>query len=398
MSIFWRTKATPARESRDTVVSDAIHVRGLGAPGSFRVAVSEATAEQVVAFDAGVNLLADVISCLPFVAWTGRGDKQKQARAPRWLDDPGGAGYGLDDWLKQLIYSSAYTGNIILTIESRDGNGGPDVIAVRDWRQVTYRGGWRIGGKLYRREDVIHYRRYPRPGQRFGSSPIERHATSLGLSLASSRFGRNWFDEGAHPQSTLEADDWLDEDEVARLRARIIDPSRGTREPVILGGGLKLKAWQVNPEESQFLQTQGFSSAEACRILGPAIAEILGYATGDSSTYKNRQELTLDFAKFSLDSWLVPIERLMSRLMGGDVTMQGRWVQADRAAVLRTDLLTRYQAARIALGPSEPFATANEVRRPEPGWGPLPWGDDKPTIQGSDPASPTTGAPLGGQQ
>lgn len=395
MSIFWR-RSTPVRTESRGPVSDAIRARGLGGQGSFRVSVSEATAEQVVAYDAGANLLADVISCLPFDVWTGRGDTQQRARAPRWLDDPGGAGYGLDDWLKQVIYSAAYTGNIVLTVESRDGNGGPDVIAVRDWRQVVYRGGWVIAGKSYRREDVIHYRRYPRAGQRFGSSPIERHATTLGISLASSRFGRNWFDDGAHPQSTLEADDWLDEDEVARLRARIIDPSRGTREPVILGGGLKLKAWQVSPEESQFLQTQGFSSAESCRILGPAIAEILGYQTGDSSTYKNRQELTLDFAKFSLDSWLVPIERLMSRLMGGDVTMAGRWVQADRAAVLRTDVLTRFQAARIALGPSEPFATANEVRRPEPGWGPLPWGDDKPTIQGSEPAS-TTGAPLGGQ-
>lgn len=395
MSIFFRRSAPPAAESRG-VVADAIRARGLGAPGSFRVSVSESTAEQVVAYDAGANLLADTISCLPFPVFTGSGESQRPARAPRWLDDPGGAGYGLDDWLKQLVYSEVYTGNIVLTVESRDRNGGPDVVVVRDWRQCAYQGGWLIAGKRYDRSDVVHYRRYPRAGQRFGSSPIERHATTLGISLSSSRFGRSWFEDGAHPQSTLESDDYLDEDEVARIRARLIDPSRGTREPAILGGGLKLKAWQVNPEESQFLQTQQFSAAESCRILGPAIAEILGYPTGDSSTYKNRQELDLAYLKFTLDSWLVPIERIISRLMGGDTTASGRYVQADRAAVLRTDLLSRYQAARIALGPSEPFATANEVRLPEPGWGPVPWGDDKPTIQG-DQTSTTTSTTTGGQ-
>lgn len=386
MSLFFRRGA----ERRTGPVSDAIRARGLGAPGSFRVAVSESTAEQVVAFDAGASLLADVISCLPFNTWTGTGAGQRPGRAPRWLDDPGGAGYGLDDWVKQLVYSACFTGNIVLTVEARTGSGAPDVVAVRDWRQVMYNGGWIIAGKRYVREDVIHYRRYPRPGSRFGSSPIERHATTLGISLASARFGRQWFDDGAHPQSTLESDEWLDEDEVSRLRGRIIDPSRGTREPLILGGGLKLKAWQVSPEESQFLATQGYSAAESCRILGPAIAEILGYPTGDSSTYKNRQELAVDFLKYALDPWLVPIEKLISRLMGGDTTMSGRYVSADRAAVLRTDLLTRYQAARIALGPSEPFATANEVRLPEPGWGPVPWGDEKPTIQGSDQTPATT--------
>lgn len=386
MSIFFR-----GRTQRRQV--DGWPTRANIGGGSFIVSVTPTTAEQVVAYDAAVNLLADVISCLPFGVYTGRGASQKEARPPAWLDDPAAAGHGLDDWVKQFVYSEAYSGNAFVTVESRDGNGNADVIAVRAESEVSYRAGrgWVISGKPYERADVIHHRRWPRPGKRYGSSPIERHATTLGLALSSGRFGRQWFEDGAHPQSTLESDEFLEDDEVARVKARILDPARGTRDPVVLGGGLKLKPWQVSPEESQFLQTQAFSAAQSARILGPALAEILGYATGDSNTYKNRQELDLAFLKFTLDPWLVPLERVLSRLMGGGQVTAGRYVLADRNAVLRTDMLTRFQAKRIALGPSEPFMTGNEARLDEPGLPPVPWGDDKPTIQGADPTQTKRG-------
>lgn len=392
MSLFFKERRASGLKS----VQEAQQRRGFGGPTSFMVDVNADTAEQVVAFDAASSLLADVISTLPYEVYTGRGDRQRPASVPRWLDDPGGAGYGLDDWVKQFIYSGCYAGNVILTIEARDGGGVPRVIVVRDPELATFRDGrWLIGGQPYPTGDVVHFRRYPRPGRRFGSSPIERHATTLGVALASERYGRRWFEDGAHPQSTLESDEFLDPDEVERIRARIIDPARGTREPIILGGGLKLRPWQVSPEESQFLATQVHSSAQACRILGPGIAEILGYSTGDSNTYKNRQELAVDFLKYAVDQWLVPLERVMSRLMGpAQGVLDGRYVLADRDAILRTDLLTRFQAYRIALGPAEPFMTANEPRRREPGLGAVPWGDDKPTIQGAD-TPPTT--PAGGQ-
>lgn len=391
MSIFF-TRGTQRRQA------DTWPTRASVGGGSFLASVTQDTAAQVVAYDAGVNLLADTLSCLPFGAYTGRGADMREARAPGWLDDPGGAGYGLEDWVKQWVYSAGYTGNIILTVEARTGNGQPDVVFVRDPDTVRWHNGWIIGGHRYDHRDVIHVRRYPtRPGTRFCTSPIERHATTLGTALSSGRFGRQWFEDGAHPQSTLESDEYLDEEEVARIRARIIDPARGSRDPAILGGGLKLKAWQVSPEESQFLQTQGFTSAQSCRILGPAIAELLGYPTGDSSTYKNRQELDLAYLKYCVDAWLVPLERTLSRMNNpGKPTYAGGYILADRSAILRTDLLTRFQAYRTALGTAEPFMTANEARLNEQDLPPLPWGDEKPTIQGDRQNTPTQTTTTGG--
>jgi len=63
--------------------------------------------------------------------------------------------------------------------------------------------------------------------------------------------------------------------------------------------------------------------------------------------------------------------------------MSGSWVRFNRNALLRTDLLTRYQAHRIALGPMEPWTTANEVRDYEDQQ-PIVWGDDKPAVQGEN--------------
>ena len=154
--------------------------------------------------------------------------------------------------------------------------------------------------------------------------------------------------------------------------------------PAILGSGMKLQQFQVAPEESQFLETQSFTAAQVCRILGPGIAEILGYKTGDSMTYKNREQLALDLLSYAIDPWLVDLERQLSRMLGGPGgTVSGRWVRFNRAALLRTDLLTRYQAHRIALGPMEPWTTANEVRDYEDQQ-PVVWGDDKPAVQGVD--------------
>lgn len=382
MSLFWRS----TNHQRHQQASDLIPRRAF--PGStFIASVSTDSAEQVIAYEAAVNLLANIVSSLPMGVYVGRGTEQRPAAKPAWLDDPGGAGYGIEDWLKQFVHSCGFTGNAIISIESRDGNGTPRVLTVRDMAKVYWspRTGWRLGNDRYPNSEIVHYRRWPRAGHRFGSSPIERHATTIGMALSAERFGRQWFDEGAHPSATLESEEWLDADETERLKARLLEPNRGTREPIILGGGLKLKAWQVAPNESQFLETQGYTASQVCRILGPGLAEILGYATGDSSTYKNREQVALDLLAYTVDPWLTDIEKLLSRLMGeAQGTFDGRYVQFDRSALLRTDLKTRFEAYRIALGPAEPFMTANEVRRPEPNLPPVSWGDAKPTIQGEN--------------
>lgn len=383
MSLFFRSATT-----RDDA-ADLIPGRPSGLSGSFVEPVTTSTAPQVVAYSAAGNLLAGIVSSLPIECYTGTEDTQTHAERPAWLDDPGGQGYGLEDWLKQWVMSVVFTGNVVGQIAARDSQGAANVVVLQPPETVTYgRDGWRIDGRPIPADEVVHYRRFPIPGKRFGRSPIAAHATTFSLALSAERFGSQWFSEGAHPSQVLETDQVVQPDIADKIKARVLDTIRGSRGPAVLGAGMKLKQIQVAPEESQFLQTQGYTSAQVCRILGPGLAEILGYQSGDSQTYKNREQMALDLLAYTIDPYLVDIERVLTRLINPPGIRGQRWVAFDRNALLRTDLLTRYQAYRIALGPLEPFMVANEARRNEDALPPLPWGDERPAVQG-DPTITT---------
>lgn len=385
MSLFFRNRQPV--ETRSESIADMLPNRSAS---SFSSSVNGSTPQQVIAYAAAVNLLATVVASLPLNVYTGRGRTQRPAPRPKLLEDPSGEGYGMEDWLKQWMNSAGFTGNVMLRVVQRDGNQNPLVVDVLDPSDVTMRTEsgvrvWYVNGERLARGDLIHYRRWPAPGKTLGDSPITRHASAFGLAIAAERFGQQWFAEGAHPSQVLTTDQPIDAVTAAAIKSRMLDTINGSRGPAVLGSGMKLEQFQVAPEESQFLETQQFTAAQVCRILGPGIAEILGYKTGDSMTYKNREQLALDLLSYSLDPWLVDLEKQLSRMMNqaGTPAMAGRWLRFDRNALLRTDLLTRFQAHRIALGPMEPWETVNEVRDTED-QPPVFWGDDKPAVQGVD--------------
>jgi HK97 family phage portal protein len=158
----------------------------------------------------------------------------------------------------------------------------------------------------------------------------------------------------------------------------------GRREPAVLGGGWKYQQIQISPNESQFLETNNYTAAECCRIFGPGFAEIFGYETGGSLTYSNIEQRSLDLLTYAVNPWLVRIERSLSALLPAPAQ-----VKFNRAALVRTDLLTRYKAHVLAL--QNQFKTVDEVRDDED-MAPVPWGST-PTA----PAlSPAIESPMGG--
>jgi phage portal protein BeeE len=129
----------------------------------------------------------------------------------------------------------------------------------------------------------------------------------------------------------------------------------GTREPVVLGKGWKWQQISIAPEESQFLQTNKYTEAQCARIYGPGMAEVLGYETGNTMTYANVEQRDIHLLTYALDKWLVKIEKILSGMLPGP-----RFVRIDRAALLRTDLLTRYKAH--AIGIAGRFLAPSQVR------------------------------------
>jgi phage portal protein BeeE len=138
-----------------------------------------------------------------------------------------------------------------------------------------------------------------------------------------------------------------------------------------MGKGWKYQQIQIAPEESQFLETQGWTAAECARIFGPGVAEVLGYAaagSGSALTYTNRVDRSADLLTYAMNKWLRRMERLLS-----DMLPSTQYVRIDRDALLEMTTLDRYRAYQIAL--QNGFRVIDEVREDED-MRPVPWGKE----------------------
>ncbi|MFG2855697.1 phage portal protein [Streptomyces mirabilis] len=343
---------------------------------------------QKVAVWSCVNLVATIAETMPLQYFPRSRDPQP---LPSWLADLGGDGHGLPDWLYQYAYSMMLRGNAYGHVGARDTRRGtptqivlqhPDLVHVLPDQDGAPH--WWMNGQQVDADKVWHRRVHPAPGQMLGLSPIALQATTIATGIAALQFGYQWFKEGGHPSGVLTTDKELDRKQAQTAKDRFMAAIHGRREPAVLGGGWKYQQIQIAPNESQFLETNQFTSAECCRIFGPGFAEIFGYETGGSLTYSNIEQRSLDLLTYAVDPWLVRIERALSDLLPRPQT-----VRFNRAALVRTDLLTRFKAHAIAL--QNQFETVNEVRELED-QGPVEWGD-KPT---APPPAPAKVSPLGG--
>lgn len=327
-----------------------------------------------------VNLSATIAEVMPLESFDSEGPNKERIAIPRWMLDLGGDGHGLPDWCYQAVTSWMLRGNLYGIVpdgmrDRRDGSPTmiqlqhPDVVRVLQ----PFNGDppeWYINGQQADRSKVWHRRVHPVPGRLLGASPIEYGAGIISLGVATTRFGLQWFHEGAHPSGLLTNEAKLDEKQARTAKERFMAALRGTREPVVLGAGWTYKPIQVNPNESQFLETQGFTSAECCRLFGPGFAQVFGYETGESLTYANIEQRSLDLLTYAVDPWLVRLERALTALLPA-----GRNVKFNRKGLLRSDLLTRMKAHEIAL--RNRMGTVNEARAEED-LPPVEWGDEPP--------------------
>lgn len=358
--------------------------------GNFaRVDLSRTEASlQKVAVWSCVDLVATVAETMPLDYFPRPRDAQP---LPGWMADLAGDGYGLPDWIHQFIWSGMLRGNVYGITAAWDPKRGtpaqvvlqhPDLVGVSLGEDG--KPDWRVNGEVVARESMWHQRAHTAPGRLLGLSPIALQATTISTGISALRFGASWFEDGAHPSGILSSDQALDARQALTAKERFMAAVHGRREPAVLGNGWKYQSIQISPNESQFLETNNYTAAECCRIFGPGFAEIFGYETGGSLTYSNIEQRSLDLLTYAVDPWLVRIERALSALLP-----RGQQVRFNRAALVRTDLLTRYRAHAIAL--QNRFKVVNEVRDLEE-MGPVPWGNE-PNPVGTAPSGPEGGQP-----
>lgn len=338
---------------------------------------------QSVAFRAAVDLMASLVSEMRFDVYSGQGPGRLLHRTPGNLLDPAGDGYGLEDWTYMLLQSWFLRGNVYGNILDKSPMGilrqvdlyHPDKVGARlkDGEPV-----WLVSGHEVPREQMFHRRAFPVAGALLGQSPIAAHADTLALSISATRFGKSWFQDGGHPGGILSNSeaDMADERVVQTAKDRFLAALFGTREPVVLGRGWKFEQIQVNPEESQFLETQGWSAAECARIMGAGLAEVLGYASGGSMTYATVVDRDLSLLKYAADRWFKRVERVYNSFLPSS-----QYALIDRDSFLDTNIVQKWQVNKIRLETGASYI--NEVRAKN---------NDKPVAWGDQPFALTQAA------
>lgn len=380
MSLWFSRRQEPAGEQRSRwpEVSLEQAIASLKTQSYASVDLSSAeSALQSVAVYAAVDLIASVVSELPLDVFRSSTEKPVKLKTPGYMDDPDGSGHGQEDWTYRAVYSWLLRGNVYGDILSRSNAGGflqqvdlfhPDSMSgqMEDGKPVFLH-----NGSLVPEGRIYHRRVNPVPGYVQGLSPIQMLASTIGTSLTASKFGLQWFQDGAHPTALLiNSESTIDEDQSRQAKNRFLATLRGRREPLVMGKGWDYKPIQLTAEESQFLATQGWSQAECARIFGAGIPEILGYETGGSMTYANIQDRELTLLKYAIGRWIRRMERIWFQFLP-----RPQYAKYNRDALLETNTMQRYLAHASAL--SAQWKVVNEVREKEE-LAPVSWGD-KPT-------------------
>jgi phage portal protein BeeE len=211
VGLFARANA-PTPEARSTIRVPG-HYGIPAAPASYATidVTSGETALQSVAVRSAADLICSLTTELPVDVYQGKGPERRHLRTPSYLLDPAGDGYGLQDWSYQALQSLLLRGNVFGDVLDRATNGGyPTQISLHHPDDVSgyidSNGNvrWRVNGQLVERsEDFIHRRANTVPGRVLGMSVITAHAAQIGLSLTTTQFGLQWFQDGAHPGGLL---------------------------------------------------------------------------------------------------------------------------------------------------------------------------------------------------
>ena len=338
------------------------------------VPVTPTTALQHSAVWACTNLIAGSISTLPLAAYRD-GDPNPLPALPPILRAPS-AGWTLPDFTYAALQSLLLRGNAYGLIVDRAGAGllpaqvellAPDRVTV----ETNSRTIWRIDGQEVDPASIWHVRAFSAPGQVLGLSPITHARQAIGLGLGAEKFAATLFGNRGIPAGILSTDQKVDQETADHWRARWRQQDRGI---AILGLGARFQPVTVSAEESQFLETTQANVRTIARYFGVQ-PELIGADSGGSLTYASVEQRALDFLQFCLRPWIVRVETALSALLSSTTT-----VKFNAAALVRTDLLTRYQAHESAIRAG--WKLRSEVRELED-LPPIPGIDDQPEPGGA---------------
>lgn len=195
-----------------------------------------------------------------------------------------------------------------------------------------------------------------------GYSVVRHAADSIGLGLATERFGARLFKNGARPSGALTVPKSLDEEDIKRVRAswEAMLAAENQLRTAILEEGMTWQSLGIPPEDAQFLETRKFSVVEIARWFG--IPPHLLFEL-DRATFSNIESQGLDFLMFCMGPWLDRWERPVNRVLLGATEQRTHYAEHNVNRLVRPDIAGRN--ASYTAGRNGGWLSVNDIRRAE---------------------------------
>ena len=332
----------------------------------------EGSALQLTTVLGCVRLISDSISTLPVDVFRRSGAESVPAPAPAWLSEPM-VDLDFASWCGQLLTSLLLSGNAYFMVNRSPTTHGIVELPVLDPSTVEIER--RNGQKVYMVNgrpgaEIAHIKGLMLPGADKGLNPVAYARQTIGLGLASLKFGNEFFEGDGNMPGVIEMAKVALPDTKAQLAQQWQRRRRtgGKGLPGILDDGATYKPTGVTNEDAQFLATRRYTVAEIAGQLFLLDPSDLGIGVeGSSLTYANLEQRNARRVQVTFLPWMTRIEAAVSGMLASP-----RYMKFNVNALLRGDTLARYQAYEIGL--RSQFLVPNEPRDLED-MPPLPDGD-----------------------
>lgn len=377
MSLFTRSRdhsaVTPLPESevRSSTTSDILQILRQSMLGTGSSASLEGSASAEVAMShpivyRSVSKISGIVAQFPWDAYDGRTEVDPQ---PDLLASPSPQVLRCSSWKRAASTSMLLGGGAYAYVtERRVGNRitverldliHPDRV---DW---TAQNGWTVDARQVEEWPAGRFWQVPYltiPGSPKGVNPLEYARKTTFAGLAAAEFGSNFFRDGGHPTAIIAPETDPGPAGAAALKARVLESVNGTnREPIVLPQSVTWTQLQVNPEDSQFIESMKFSAIELAGFFGLMPEHVGLPVEGSGIQYSNRENRQQDLLQDAVMPVVMPLEEALSELLPA-----GQVVKFNTAGLLRSDLKARYESYKIAaeIGDKmgEPLLSIDEMR------------------------------------
>jgi HK97 family phage portal protein len=337
-----------------------------------------------------VNLLAGTIASLPLMVYRtdreGRRTVAYDHSLYRVLHDSPNADQTSMDFWEFVCACLEMHGNAYCEIE-RGSDGRvvalsppvlPELVSVRRVSNGDLEYRWSESSRARRetQQRILHIRG-------FGGSPLGGLSTlsfgrqAFGLARTLNTSAAATFRNGMRPSVALESEKVFTKDQRHEAEERLGEKYQGAMNagtPFLSDNGLKIKVLSFNAEESQMLESRGFSVEEVCRYF-QVPPHMVGHTEKNSSWGTGLEQQTLGFQKFTLRRRLKRIEQALEKqLLTPRDRVDGITIEFNLEGLLRADSKARSEFYRTMTQIGA--FTINEVRSLE----------NMPPIEGGDVA------------